>query len=166
VKSALLVIVCAALPGCAASVPRAVSPGMAASEVSARIGKPVSEGRLSTGQAYWDYTREPYGYYRVVFGTAERVHAVHDLHTEQNFINLRPGMTDSGVVEVVGRPSGHLRETYGNGTSSWTYRYRDAGIAKLLHVTFGSDRRLLRYDWEWDPAVYSKADGAGKPNGR
>jgi outer membrane protein assembly factor BamE (lipoprotein component of BamABCDE complex) len=158
VKPALLLIICAALAGCAASVPRAVSPGMAASEVSTRIGKPVSEGRLSSGEAYWDYTREPYGYYRVIFGPDERVRDLSDLHTEQNFRNLQPGMTHSQVVAVVGRPSAHLKEAYANGTRSWTYRYRDAGIAKLLHVTFGADERVLRYDWEWDPSVYSKTD--------
>jgi len=166
VKSALLLIVCTALAGCAASVPRAVSPGMAASEVNARIGKPVAEGRLSSGEAYSDYTREPYGYYRVIFGPDERVRDLRDLHTEQNFLNLQPGMTHSQVAAVVGRPSAYLKEAYGNGTSSWTYRYRDAGIAKLLHVTFGADERVLRYSWEWDPAVYSKGDAVGRSDGK
>jgi hypothetical protein len=50
--------------------------------------------------------------------------------------------------------------SYGNGTSSWTYKYRDhANIHNLLHVIFGEDGRVLRAESEWDPDVYSKGDG-------
>ena len=38
---------CVALAGCATDVPRVVSPGMVASEVAARAGKPIAEGRLA-----------------------------------------------------------------------------------------------------------------------
>ena len=166
VRSLLFLIVCAAIAGCATNVQRAVSPGMSADEVSARVGKPVAEGRLANNEAYWDYTREPHGYYRVTFGPDERVRELRDLHTEQNFLNLQPGMTRSQVVALVGVAPDYLKQAYGNGTRSWTYRYRDAGIAKVLHVIFDSGDRLLWDYWEWDRSIYSKGGSAGKSGGR
>jgi hypothetical protein len=64
------------------------------------------------------------------------------------------GMTPAEVEAAVG-PS-YRKGAYPNGTTSWTYKYRDTSIAKLLHVTFGPDRRVLRIETEWDPDVYSK----------
>ena len=164
-RSLLLPILCAAIAGCATNVERAVSPGMSASEISARLGKPIAEGRLPDNEAYWDYSREPYGYYRVTFGPDERVREARDLHTERNFLNLQPGMTRSQVVAVVGVASSYLNKAYGNGTSSWTYRYRDVGIAKKLHVIFDPSERLLWDYWEWDRSIYSKGSG-GVSGGR
>jgi outer membrane protein assembly factor BamE (lipoprotein component of BamABCDE complex) len=155
----LCLIVCAAIAGCATNVERAVSPGMSADEVRARVGRPIAEGRLAGNEAYWDYTREPYGYYRVFFGPDGRVREARNLHTEQNFRNLQAGMTPSQVVALIGVPPDYLKEKYANGTSSWCYRYWDAGIAKNLFVIFDSADRLLWYYWEWDRSIYSKGDG-------
>jgi hypothetical protein len=152
----LVLIVCAAIAGCATNVERAISPGMSADEVSARVGKPIAEGRLPGNETYRDYTREPYGYYRVIFGPDGRVLEVRNLQTEQNFRNLQPGMTPSQVAALIGVPPDYLKETFANGTKSWTYRYEDQGISKLLHVIFDSNDRLLWYYWEWDPSIYSK----------
>lgn len=136
------------LAGCATDLSRVVSPGMTASEVGALAGKPVA-----AGQSYRDYSRQPWGYYRVSFGPDERVREVRNLHTEENFLKLQPGMTRQQVAATIGITS--YIESYALGTTSWRYRYRDAGIAKLLHVVFDSGSRLAWYYWEWDPDVYS-----------
>jgi len=68
---------------------------------------------------------------------------------------VHAGMTAAEVEQVLGVQS-HRRGVYPNGTASWTYKYRDTNIAKLLHVTFGPDGRVLRTETEWDPDVYSK----------
>ncbi len=124
---------------------------MTASEVGALAGKPVA-----AEQSYRDYSRQPWGYYRVSFGPDERVREVRNLHTEENFLKLQPGMTEQDVAATIGVTS--FVEGYANSTHSWRYRYRDAGIAKLLHVVFNSGDRLAWYYWEWDPEVYSKGD--------
>jgi outer membrane protein assembly factor BamE (lipoprotein component of BamABCDE complex) len=143
-----------ALAGCATTdITSVVKPGMALDEVGARAGKPAVQG-----DAYWDYSRQPWGYYRVSFGPDKRVTGVRDLHTEANFRNLKPGMTEKEVAETVGVTSWF--EGYATGTS-WRYRYRDAGIAKLLHVIFDQSRRVAWYYWEWDPDVYSKGGPTG-----
>ena len=68
---------------------------------------------------------------------------------------LHAGMTAAEVEQALGVRS-YRKAAYANGTSSWTYKYRDYNVAKLLHVTFGPDGRVLRTESEWDPDVYSK----------
>ena len=69
---------------------------------------------------------------------------------------VHAGMTAAEVEQALGVLS-YRKASYGNGTSSWTYKYRDyANIQKLLHVIFGPDGRVQRTDIEWDPDVYSK----------
>ncbi len=124
-----------------------------------QTGKPVREGVLPDGAAYQDFSRQPHGYLRVTTTTDGRKE-VHDLHTEENVRHLQPGMTPREVEDVVG-VSSVGKAAYANGTTSWTYRYRDIGVAKLLHVMFGPDGRVLRYETEWDSNVYSKKTGGG-----
>jgi hypothetical protein len=137
-----------ALAACATDISQVVKPGMALDEVGARAGKPVAEG-----DSYWDYSRQPWGYYRVAFGPDKRVREVRNLHTEENFRTLQPGMSEKEVAERIGVTS--WVEGNANG-HAWRYRYRDAGIAKLMWVVFDSGNRLSWYYWEWDPDVYSK----------
>ena len=74
---------------------------------------------------------------------------------------VHPGMSGADVEQALGVES-YRKGSFGNGTSSWSYKYRDAAnIHKLLHVTFGADGRVLRTETEWDPNVYSKGDGKG-----
>lgn len=74
---------------------------------------------------------------------------------------IHAGMTQAEVEQVIGVRS-YRKGSYANGTASWTYKYRDSNIAKLLHVTFGPDGRVLRTETEWDPDVYSKKGGASR----
>jgi len=154
---ALAALCITALAGCATDVHRAVSPGMASTEVGARIGKPTAIGKQADGTTYWDFSRQPYYTERVTFGADDRVRDARNLLTEDNFKNLRAGMTLDEVLAVVG--PAYLRNEYANRTTVWTYRYQDVGIWKLLHVTMGGDGRMVRYETEWDPNIYSKKDG-------
>lgn len=149
----------ALLCGCTTDVYRAVAPGMTSAEVSSRAGKPTLVGRQPSGDVYWDYSRQPYYIERVTFGPDERVRDLRNLMTEENFRNLQPGMTPDEVTATVGPH--FLYNSYANGTTVWTYRFYDVGIAKLLHVIFDPAGRLLRYEVEWDPDVYSKRDHGG-----
>ena len=154
-KRAAFACIIAILAGCASTgdVYRDVIPGMASSDVAARAGKPTVAGKLIDGGAYWDYSRQPYYTSRVSFGSDDRVRDVRNLLTEQNFENLREGMTLQEVVATVG--PAFIFNKYGNGTTVWTYRYYD-GVYKLMHATFDPSGRLLRYQTEWNPDVYSK----------
>ena len=160
-----LVLVAAVLAGCAAN-PQRVSPGMSSNEVSAALGKPIATGRLPGGEEYWDYSMQPYGFSndRVTFSADGRVREVRNLLTEENFGNLQKGMTPEEVRLIVGPSAPYEQRRFAGGTSSWTYRYKERSITKLLHVIFDSSDRVEWHYTEWDPNVYSK--GGGKSGGR
>src|SRR5204863_3060 len=71
---------------------------------------------------------------------------------------------ESGEKVDVQTPGGV--RAYANGTRSWSYRYQDYGVTKLLHVIFDSGDRVLWYYSEWDPRVYSKKGGGSSGGGR
>jgi outer membrane protein assembly factor BamE (lipoprotein component of BamABCDE complex) len=156
-------VVAVALSGCAVDrLPALVTAGATASDVEARIGKPVAQGMLQNGETYWDYTLQPMGYhnYRVTFAADQRVQSVQDLLTNENIARLTPGMSRAQVLDIVG-PSRYARE-YGNGTTSLSWRYEDHGVIKLLHVIFDASDRVQWSYSEWDPRVYSKKGGGNK----
>lgn len=159
-SKSLVFAVAVALSGCAVDrLPSLVEPGATATDVQARMGKPIAQGVLPNGETYWDYTLQPFGYhnYRVTFAANERVQAVQDLLTNQNIARVEPGMSRAQVLDIVG-PS-RKAEQYGNGTTSLTWRYEDYGVIKLLHVIFDPKERVLWSYTEWDPRVYSKNGG-------
>jgi hypothetical protein len=118
----------------------------------------VAEGRLPDGGAYRDYSTQPFGFLieRETYGPEGKVREVRNLLTEDNFKNLRNGMTPQEVAAVVGPSPLSERRSYAGGTHSWSYRYKDIGVIKLLHVIFGADQRVQAFYTEWDPNVYSK----------
>jgi hypothetical protein len=148
------------LSACAVDrLPNLVTPGTAATQVEAELGKPVAQGVLPDGQPYWDYTLQPFGYhnYRVSYGPDERVRAVQDLLTKDNIARIAPGLSREQVLDILG-PS-RRPDRYANGTTSLSWRYEDYGVIKLLHVIFDpSDRVQWSYS-EWDPRIYSKKGG-------
>lgn len=150
----------ALLAGCATD-PRFIASGMSSAEVGSRFGKPVATGRLPSGEEYWDYTTQPFGYRneRVVFSPEGRVREVHNLLTEENIKGLHAGMSGNEVAVLVGPSAPSERRSYAGGTKSWSYRYDDLGVKKLLHVIFDAGDRLVYHYTEWDPNVYSKGDG-------
>lgn len=155
-----------ALAGCAAD-PRNIAPGTSERDVDAAFGKPVAAGRLPGGEEYRDYSRQPFGYTisRVTFSQDGRVRDVHNLLTEDNFKNLRIGMTPDEVRAVVGPSPASEQRAYGGGTKSWSYRYRDIQVIKLLHVIYGANDRVQYWYTEWDPRVYSKGDSSRDSRG-
>lgn len=157
----------AALAGCAADPQRNISAGMSESEVGSQFGKPAAVGRLPTGEEYWDYSRQPFGYTisRVTFTPDGRVRDVRNLLTEENYKNLHAGMAPEEVVAVVGPSAASERRVYAGGTKSWTYRYYDYGVTKLLNVIFDRNDRVLYHYTEWDPSVYSRGDGSRSKGG-
>lgn len=112
------------------------------------------EGTLPNGDTFREISRIPYGYERQIYSSDGRLKARQELHTEQNFKRITPGMTEAELAEVIGVGFA-TRGDYAGGGYSLTWRYND-GVYKLLHVMFGPDGRVERYSTEWDPDVYSK----------
>ena len=122
--------------------------------LSACADRPVREGTLPGGETFREYSRIPYGYERVIYAADGHELGRQQLHTEENFKRIKPGMTKAELADVIGAGFATTGQ-YANGTTSETTRFYD-GVHKLLHVIFGPDGRVLRYEVEWDPNVYSK----------
>jgi hypothetical protein len=67
---------------------------------------------------------------------------------------LHPSMSAAEVEAIAGQS--YRKAANADGSVAWTYKYREANIAKLAHVILGRDGRVLRVETEWDPDVYSK----------
>src|SRR5437660_11064753 len=109
----LALISCIALAACAIDrLPSLVTPGASATEVEARMGKPIAQGVLANGETYWDYTLQPMGYhnYRVTFAPDERVQSVQDLLSKDNIARVEPDMSRAQVLDIVG-PSRHAEQS-------------------------------------------------------
>ena len=117
-------------------------------------GRLVREGTTPAGESFREYSHIPYGYERILYSRDGKEIGRQQLLTEANFKRIHPGMTEAELADVIGAGFA-TRGDYGDGTHSLTWRYYD-GVYKLLHVTFGPDNRVIRYDTEWDPDVYSK----------
>lgn len=154
-RKLLWIALLCAVAGCASTVGSSVRPGMTQADVTRVAGKPFAEGRLPGGEPYWDYTLQPSGYYtwRVVFGPDGAVREVRNLMTQQNFLNLKPGMTEPEVVGVLG--PARMRERYWLGTYSISYRFMEASTFMLMTAEFSRDGRLTTYHSQPDPAIYS-----------
>jgi len=117
-------------------------------------GRLVREGTTPAGESFREYSHIPYGYERILYSRDGKEIGRQQLLTEANFKRIQPGMTETELADVIGAGFA-TRGDYADGTHSLTWRYYD-GVYKLLHVTFGPDNRVIRYDTEWDPNVYSK----------
>ena len=128
----------------------------------------VAEGRLPDGETYRDYSTQPFGFRieRETIGPDGRVREVRNLLTEDNFKRLQVGMTPDEVRAIVGPSPASEQRMYAGGTKSWTYRYRDIQVIKLLHVIYGPDDRLSYWYTEWDPNVYSKGGRSRDSRGK
>jgi outer membrane protein assembly factor BamE (lipoprotein component of BamABCDE complex) len=158
-RTLLLIALLAAVPGCASRVESLVKPGMPQADVTRAVGKPFTEGRLSSGEPYWDYTLQPSGYFtwRVVFGPDGAVRNVSNLMTYENFMKLKPGMTETEVAGVVG--PARMRQLYWLGTYSTSYRFMDATTFMIMTAEFTRDGQLTTYHWQPDAAIYSTVSG-------
>jgi outer membrane protein assembly factor BamE (lipoprotein component of BamABCDE complex) len=158
-KLVCIVLLCA-VAGCAVRVGTSVRPGMAQAEVARLGGKPIAEGRLPSGEPYWDYTLQPSGYYtyRVVFGPDGAVREVRNLLTEQNFRTLKAGMSEREVEALLG-PAG-IRQAYWLGTYSISYRFMEVSTFMIMTAEFSREGRLTAHYWQPDDAMYSaQSDG-------
>ena len=117
-------------------------------------GRLVREGTTPAGETFREYSHIPYGYERILYSRDGREIGRQQLHSEANFRRIQRGMTEAELADVIGAGFS-TRDDYGDGTHSLTWRYYE-GVHKLLRVTFGPDNRVIRYDTEWDPDIYSK----------
>jgi hypothetical protein len=114
----------AVLAGCAGYGPGDLKPGVAESDVIARMGAPTDRAARTDGGQRLDFARGPMGKHtwRVDLDAAGRVQGVRQLLTEANFEALHPGDSRAAVIDRIGRATDQRTGWRGVG-EVWSYRY-------------------------------------------
>src|SRR5256886_395785 len=102
--SLLLLALAACLAGCANLT--AVSSGMPAQQVQAKLGAPETIRKNADGSEVWEYPRGPLGVetYMVTLGSDRVVREVRQVLSEEYISKLHAGMSREEVRQLVGRP--------------------------------------------------------------
>ena len=118
------VTLAALLGGCAGYGPGGVAPGQSEADVARSMGAPTGRYALSGGATRLEYARGPYGRhtYMIDLDAAGRVARVEQVLNEANFLRVNPGMTQSDLLLLLGRPG----EVFGvrlENAQVWSWRY-------------------------------------------
>src|SRR5881394_4042958 len=131
------------LAGCASLDGRGLVPGQSTgNDVQALMGTPAERLNASDGDSIWFYPQQPFGrqMYAVRVTPAGVVRSVQQVLTEENLVNLVPGVTTrSQAREQFGPPFEHSRFARQQ-REVWTYTaYNIARQEFFLHVQFSDD---------------------------
>lgn len=128
----------------------ALTPGMPAQQVQARVGTPADIRKSGDGSEVWQYPLGPMGRqtYMVTLGTDRTVREVQQVMSEEYFSRVKTGMSRDDVRGLLGRP-GDVATFPARDEEVWTWRYLQQN-PMLFHVLFdrtaGTVRTTQRYE--------------------
>lgn len=111
------------------------------SDVRMVMGQPDTVRDEADGRRSLEYPKGPEGHRTWVFiiGNDGRLEAYSQVLTEQNFGNVKVGMSKDAVRRLLGRPRTTVQFRLKN-EEVWDWRYRDpANIPRLFNVHFDID---------------------------
>src|SRR2546426_9928450 len=122
----LLLLLAASLAGCANFT--AVSSGMPAQQVQAKLGAPETVRKNADGSEVWEYPRGPFGgeTYMVTLGPDRAVREVRQVLSDETISKLHVGMSRDEVRRLLGRPRDIGFSDF-NDEEIWSWRYREWG---------------------------------------
>jgi hypothetical protein len=117
-----LFVIAALLAGCANF--SAVSSGMPAQQVQAKLGTPETVRKNSDGSEVWEYPGGPLGRqtYMVTLGSDRAVREVHQVLGDEYFSKVRAGMSRDEVRQLLGKP-GEIMMFGARDEEVWSWRY-------------------------------------------
>jgi len=141
-SSLLLLVLAASLTGCANFT--AVTSGMPAQQVQAKLGAPETVRKNSDGSEVWEYPEGPYGRqtYMVTVGSDRTVREVHQVLNDENFSRVRAGMSRDEVRRLLGRP-GEIMVFGARDEEVWSWRYQQQN-AMFFNVLFDRSAGTVR----------------------
>jgi hypothetical protein len=113
----------ASLAGCANFT--AVSSGMPAQQVQAKLGAPETVRKKADGSEVWEYPGGPLGRetYMVTLGSDRAVREVHQVLNDEYFSRVHPGMSRDDVRRLLGKP-GDIMVFGARDEEVWSWRYQ------------------------------------------
>lgn len=137
------------LPACATYSGRGLMPGHAGIEEVKRVmGEPAMEWRNPDGSIQLAYPRGPAGFHTFMarIGPDGKLLGIANVLDAKNFAQIRPDMTESQVLQVLGPPY-PVWTTYfqARDERAWEWRYCDDWFnASHFVVLFGGSSRTVR----------------------
>jgi outer membrane protein assembly factor BamE (lipoprotein component of BamABCDE complex) len=112
-------------------------------QVRQQFGEPITITRNADGSQVFDYPRQPEGWtnYRIVIGADGRMSSLRQLLNEDNFARVKPGMDQSQVSELLGRP-GSMKRYELKQEEVWNWRFKPMNESRQFSVSFGPDGRV------------------------
>ena len=156
VAAAMLV---ALLGACAGYAPGGVGPGQREADVARGMGTPTGRYALPGGATRLEYARGPYGRhtYMIDLDAAGRVARVEQVLNEATFLRVNPGMTQSELLLLLGRP-GEVFSVRLKDAQVWNWRY-PTNDCLWFQTTVTRDGRVLDagrgIDPRCDPRTYA-----------
>jgi outer membrane protein assembly factor BamE (lipoprotein component of BamABCDE complex) len=121
--SLLLLALAASVAGCANFA--AVSSGMPAQQVQAKLGAPETVRKNADGSEVWEYPGGPLGRqtYMVTVGSDRAVRETHQVLSEEYFSKVQAGMSRDEVRQLLGKP-GEIMVFRARDEEVWSWRYQ------------------------------------------
>ena len=144
----LLLALAACLAGCANLT--AVSSGMPAQQVQAKLGAPETIRKNADGSEVWEYPGGPLGRqtYMVTLGSDRAVQEVHQVLNDEYFSRVRAGMSRDEVRRLLGKP-GEIMVFGARDEEVWSWRYQQQNpmfFNVLFDRTAGTVRAIQRIE--------------------
>jgi hypothetical protein len=140
---AVVVLGAVALIGC--DRPSKLEEGVSTEvEVRKEFGEPVTVTVLPDGSRIMEYPRQPEGWtnYLITIGADGKMSALRQLLNADNFARVKPGLSQTEVRNLLGRPAKATPYALKN-EEVWDWRYKPQNESKLFSVTFGPDKRVM-----------------------
>ncbi len=103
----------------------AVSSGMPAQQVQAKLGSPETVRKNADGSEVWEYPGCPLGRqtYMVILGSDHAVREAHQVLSEEYFSKVQAGMSRDEVRRLLGKP-GEIMVFGARDEEVWSWRYQ------------------------------------------
>jgi len=146
--SLVLLALAATLAACADLT--AVTSGMPAQQVQAKLGAPETVRRNSDGSEVWEYPGGPLGRqtYMVTLGSDRAVREAHQVLSEEYFSKVHAGMSKDEVRRRLGKPE-EIMVFGARDEEVWTWRYQQQNpmfFNVLFDRTAGTVRTTQRLE--------------------
>ncbi len=121
-------------------------------DVRRQFGEPAAVYPEADGGRTFEYPRQPEGQtnYFITIGADGKMSALRQVLKESNFEKVTPGMEQSQVRRLLGRPAKMQRFALKK-QEAWDWRYASGGEAKMFSVTFDESGKVLTTVSTLDP---------------
>lgn len=130
----------------ACAMPSSIVPNSTtADELIQRLGQPTDKKSSTQSGEQWDYVYGPEGTetWRFNIDQARMVRSTAQLLTEERLHQIKPGATESEVLEALGRPRDISTM---RGETAWEWRVRLPPQFGTYVVRFGADKRVVGFN--------------------